>query len=134
MLVVDAQVHIWGADTPERPCPAAGHNYAHRDTPLGKDPLLQEMDAAGVDRVVVVPPSWEGDRNELALQAVAQFPDRFAIMGRLPLHPASSPALETWRRQPGMLGLRSTAGRESGWLTDGSAEWVGPARNVMACR
>ena len=25
------------------------------------------MDAAGVDRVVIVPPSWEGERNDLAL-------------------------------------------------------------------
>src|SRR5436305_495720 len=25
MLIVDAQVHIWGADTPERPWPAVRH-------------------------------------------------------------------------------------------------------------
>lgn len=124
MLIVDAQVHIWGADTPERPWPAAGHNYAHRDVPLGKDALLREMDAAGVDRVVIVPPSWEGDRNDLALQAAQLHPDRFAVMGRLPLHPANPAALATWRHQPGMLGLRFTAGRESGRLIDGSAEWV----------
>jgi L-fuconolactonase len=123
-MIVDAQVHIWAADTPERPWPVAGHRYAHRDVPLGKDDLLREMDAAGVDRVVIVPPSWEGDRNDLALQAAAQHPDRFAIMGRLPLLPADPTVLESWRRQPGMLGLRFTAGRESGWLTDGSAEWV----------
>jgi predicted TIM-barrel fold metal-dependent hydrolase len=124
MMIVDAQVHIWGADTPDRPWPAAGPNYAHRDTPLGKDALLREMDAAGVDRVVIVPPSWEADRNDLALHAAALQPDRFAIMGRLPLHPADPAALATWRQQPGMLGLRFTAGRESAWLTDGSAEWV----------
>ncbi len=123
-MIVDAQVHIWGADTPERPWPASGHHYAHRDTPLDKDALLREMDEAGVDRVVIVPPSWEGDRNDLALQAARLHPDRFAIMGRLPLHPTNPAALETWRRQPGMLGLRYTAGREGGWLTDGSAEWV----------
>jgi L-fuconolactonase len=121
--IVDAQVHIWGADTPDRPWPA-GHHQPHRNTPLDKDSLLREMGAAGVDRVVIVPPSWEGDRNDLALQAAAQHPDRFAIMGRLPLHPANPAALETWRAQPGMLGLRFTAGRESAWLTDGSAEWV----------
>jgi L-fuconolactonase len=124
LLIVDAQVHIWGPDTPERPWPAAGRAHAHRDTPLDKDALLREMDAAGVDRVVIVPPSWEGDRNDLALQAAAQHPDRFAVMGGLPLHPANPAAMETWRRQPGMLGLRFTAGRESAWLTDGRAEWV----------
>ena len=67
MLIADAQVHIWAADTPDRPWPAIGHSYAHRDTPLGHAALLREMDAAGVDRVVIVPPSWEGDRNDLAL-------------------------------------------------------------------
>ena len=40
------------------------------------------MDEAGVDRVVIVPPSWEGDRNDLAIAAVKAHPDRFAIMGR----------------------------------------------------
>lgn len=124
MQITDAQVHIWGADTPERPWISTGRGYAHRDTPLGKDALLREMDAAGVDRVVIVPPSWEGDRNDLALDAARQHPDRFAIMGRLPLQPANPSVLETWRRQPGMLGLRFTAGRDSAWLTNGSANWV----------
>jgi len=124
MQITDAQVHIWGADTPERPWPAAGHSYAHRDVPLGQDELLREMDAAGVARVVIVPPSWEGDRNDLALEAARQHPDRFAVMGRLPLHPVAPEVAAAWRRQPGMLGLRFTAGREHAWLTDGSAEWV----------
>jgi L-fuconolactonase len=123
VLIADAQVHIWGADTPERPWPA-GHHQPHRDTPLDKDTLLREMDEAGVDRVVIVPPSWEGDRNDLALEAAAQHPDRFAIMGRLPLDPIDLGLLERWRTQPGMLGLRFTAGRQSEWLTDVSAEWV----------
>src|SRR5438093_231421 len=69
MIIVDAQVHIWGADTPERPWPPGGASLAHRPQPLGKDELLREMDAAGVDRVVLVPPSWEGERNDLALEA-----------------------------------------------------------------
>ena len=67
MMIVDSQVHIWGANTLERPWPARQAVKAQRDIPLGKDELLREMDAAGVDRVVIVPPSWEGDRNDLAL-------------------------------------------------------------------
>ena len=50
MLIVDAQVHIWGADTPERPWPTGGHARAHRPAPFSKDDLLREMDAAGVAR------------------------------------------------------------------------------------
>jgi predicted TIM-barrel fold metal-dependent hydrolase len=59
MLIVDAQIHIWGADTPERPWPAYGRGNAHRPIPFSKDDALREMDAAGVDRAVIVPPSWE---------------------------------------------------------------------------
>jgi len=32
--------------------------------PFSKDDLLREMDAAGVQRAVLVPPSWEGERND----------------------------------------------------------------------
>ena len=49
MMIVDAQVHLWGADTPERPWPKR-ENKPHRPVPLGRDALLREMDAAGVRR------------------------------------------------------------------------------------
>ena len=32
---------------------------------------------------MIVPPSWEGERNDLALAAASAHPDRFAVMGRL---------------------------------------------------
>jgi len=102
MLIVDSQVHIWGADTPARPWPPGRAAQAHRSTPLGVEELLQAMSRAGVDRVVLVPPSWEGDRNDLALEAARQYPDRFAVMGRFPLEaPAEASRLATWREQPG---------------------------------
>lgn len=105
MLIVDSQVHIWGANTPERPWPGRAH--AQREIPLGHEELLREMDAAGVDRVVIVPPSWEGDRNDLALAAVQAHPDRFAIMGRFnPEMPDARAAIKSWMQQPGMLGMR----------------------------
>ena len=56
MTVIDAQVHIRGAETPERPWPPSEAALAHRPTFLGKDELLREMDAAGVDRALIVPP------------------------------------------------------------------------------
>lgn len=105
MLIVDAQVHIWGPNTPERPWKAG--RKAQRPEPFGAADVLREMDAAGVDRVVIVPPSIEGGRNDLAIEAVQQHPGRFAIMGRLELDdPAARGRLARWREQPGMLGLR----------------------------
>jgi hypothetical protein len=40
------------------------------------------MDAAGVDHAIIIPPLWEGDRNDLAMGAALLHPDRFAVMGR----------------------------------------------------
>jgi L-fuconolactonase len=126
MLVIDAQVHIWGAETPEWPWAPSGAALAHRPTPLEKDELLREMDAAGIDRAIIVPPSWEGDRNDLALEAVLVHPDRFAVMGRLAIErPESRSLVNTWKCQSGVLGVRLTfhRGAYRTWLTDGTAHW-----------
>ena len=124
MLIVDAQLHIWGADTPERPWPEYGRGNAHRPVHFTQDDALREMDAAGVDRAVIVPPSWEGDRNDLALTAARAHPDRFAVMGRFTIDPANRDRLAAWREQPGMLGLRFVYRPEMTWLYDDSAEWL----------
>ena len=125
--MVDAQVHIWRPETPDRPWTPG--RTPQLPEPLGYDTLLPMMDEAGVDRVVIVPPSWEGYRNEYALEAAKKWPHRFAVMGRLRLDdPKSKEALATWKDQPGMLGIRHTFNRlQSGWLTDGTADWFWPA-------
>jgi len=127
MLIADAQVHIWAANTPERPWVKGHEHRAHRPVPFSADDLLREMDGAGVTRVVIVPPSWEGDRNDLALQAAKAHPTRFAIMGRF--DPDLSGAREqvaNWRKQRGMLGMRFTFHRESMRqpLLDGHFDWL----------
>ena len=126
MLIVDAQVHVWAADTPERPWPVSGRHRAHRPVPFSKDDLLREMDAADVARAVIVPPSWEGDRNDLALAAALFHPDRFAVMGRPPLDRADPRALDHWRERPGMLGIRVTSAGEGSraFFTDPAADWL----------
>ena len=125
MKVVDAQVHIWGANTPERPWPA-GRAEPHRE-PLGTAELLSEMDKAGVNRAILVPPSWEGDRNDLANDAAKNHSDRFATMGRFdPDAPNAREIIKSWKKQPGMLGMRFTFHtpvlRQP--LLDGKFDWV----------
>jgi L-fuconolactonase len=76
------------------------------------------------------PPSFEGDRNEACLAAAAAYPDRFRVMGRIPLTDPDGPdRIAGWREQPGMLGIRVTFSRgpAPGRLTDGSADWLWPA-------
>jgi len=123
--LIDAQVHIWAASTPERPWPA--RHRPHREPPLGADELLRLMDEAGVAGAILVPPSWEGERNDLVLAAAARHPDRFAAMGRIdPLDPQAVATIAGWRSQPGMLGLRFAFHRAGlvEQLDDGSLDAV----------
>jgi predicted TIM-barrel fold metal-dependent hydrolase len=130
-MIIDSQVHIWEADRPDRPWPKSGvAPDVHLPEPLSYDGLLARMREAGVDRAVLVPPSWEGDRNDYALAAARAHPQHFAVMGRLTLDdPASRALLPTWRNTPGMLGVRLTFvwDRDRTWLTDGTADWFWPA-------
>jgi predicted TIM-barrel fold metal-dependent hydrolase len=135
MHIVDAQVHIWAADTPERPWPPGRAQEAQKPYPISQETLLFQMDLAGVRRMVLVPPSWEGERNDLALEAARTYPDRFAVMGRLALQDAASRArVADWTKQPGMLGMRFTFHNEHNrhLLTDGSADWLWPAAERAA--
>ena len=98
--------------------------------------LLKEMDAADVDRVVIVPPSWEGERNDLGLDAARSHPDRFAVMGRLALDkPESRGLVAAWKKQPGMLGMRFTFHTDvyKPWLTDGIPAKSSSARSAATC-
>src|SRR5262249_60842301 len=89
-LIVDAQVHFWKADTPDRPWPPG--RTAQLPEPFTPEKLVPLMDEAGGDRVVIVPPSWEGDRNDYALEAAQKNPRRFGRLGRLPPTPPQAAA------------------------------------------
>jgi predicted TIM-barrel fold metal-dependent hydrolase len=125
VFIADAQVHIWQANTPARPWRKGVE--AHRSSPLDAAELSREMDAAGVQRAVLVPPTLDDDRNDLALDAARVHPNRFAVMGRLDLDaPGARDKIATWRKQPGMLGLRYSFQRP--WvapaLTQGRVNWL----------
>ena len=125
--IVDAQVHLWKAESPDwRWVPGMKPQLPE---PMTIERLLPLMDEAGVDRVVVVPPSWPGDRNDYALEAAHRYPDRFHVMGRIPLQkPESAALIPAWKQQPGMLGVRLLfIGAFAPWLTDGTADWFWPA-------
>ncbi len=126
-IIVDSQVHQWKAQSADRPWPPG--RVPQLPEPFGYDKLLPMMNEAGVDRVVIVPPSWEGERNDYALEAAGKYPDRFAVMGRILLSSPQAPALlPTWKAQKGMLGIRMTFnGEQAAWLSDGTADWFWPA-------
>jgi predicted TIM-barrel fold metal-dependent hydrolase len=103
---------------------------AHLEEPLSAEKLLGWMDEAGVDAAILVPPSLEGDRNDLSVAAAQKYPKRFGVMGRIDLaKPSAREAIKTWRDEKGMLGVRLTFHRPDSrpLLTDGTADWFWPA-------
>lgn len=122
MQIIDAQVHIWGSGTP-----SGHHRQVSRYT---AEELVAEMDAAGVHGAVLHPPSWDPGSNEMAVEAVQRYPDRFRILGWFPLdRPESRGLPEGWKQRPGMLGLRwslTRPGQET-WHQDGTMDWIWPA-------
>jgi len=118
MLIVDSQVHLWSGGKP------AAH---HRQTAsFSKDELLAGMAAAGVDRAVIVPPSWDSDGHSVAIEAARAHPDRFAIMARIAIDdPESRTLVDAWKSQVGMLGFRQmfSTPETIRWLEDGTADW-----------
>jgi predicted TIM-barrel fold metal-dependent hydrolase len=124
-MIIDAQIHLWEADRPDRPWPVGRSNF-NRESSYSAEQMLPEMDAIGVDRAVVVPPSWIGENNTTALEAAARYPDRFAVMGRFdPTADGAEERLEGWLQQPHMLGIRMTFLNDfAAWLEPGSPiEW-----------
>src|SRR5690606_24074652 len=106
-MIVDSQVHIWQANTAEHPWVPG--STAQMPEPFTIEKLVAAMDEAGVERAVIVPPSWVGDRIDYALEAAKRYPQRFSVMGRLPLKtPQTAEQLARWKAQPGLLGIRLT--------------------------
>src|SRR5438874_2649894 len=98
MLIVDAQIHLWEKGTP---------SPHHRQEPYSAEEAIAGMDAASVDRALIHPVLWDPDSNELAVEAVRKYPDRFAIMGWFYLDgPNGRDLVAQWKERTGMLGLR----------------------------
>lgn len=120
MEIVDAQIHVWGTGLPS--------NRAHRQvTSFGAAEAVAMMDEAGVDAAVIHPPSWDPGSTGLAMNAVRDWPGRFAIIGAVDLGrpDESRAAMARWRERTGMLGLRCMflEGENRRRLHDGELEW-----------
>ena len=126
-LIVDAHIHMWPANTPERPwVPGRRTQLAE---PFTIERVVPMIDEASVDRVVIVPPTLEGVRLDYGQEATKRYPGRFGIMGLINLNdPTTARRFSTWREQPGVLGIRlNIAGEQALWLEDGTADWFWPA-------
>jgi len=126
MLITDAQIHLWEIDRPDRPWIKGLQRPPHRPNGFSTEQILAEMDAVGVNRAILVPPTWVGDNNQSVLEAAAKYRSRFAVVGRFnPRAPDAREQLERWLDQLNMLGIRMTFHTKPyiDWLDDGSLDW-----------
>jgi predicted TIM-barrel fold metal-dependent hydrolase len=92
------------------------------------------MEEAGVDRAILVSPSFAGAYPEYSLEAAAKYPEQFAVMGSIPLNkPEGRQVLEDLMGEPGTLGVRLTFHHEydESWIRDGTADWFWPVAEKM---
>ena len=126
-IIVDSQIHMWKASTPDRPWVPG--TRPQLPEPMTIERVVPMIDEAGVDRVVIVPPTLEGERVDYGQEAARRYPGRFATMGHIRLDdPGEARRLPAWRQQPAVLGIRlNIAGAQAKWLTDGTTDWFWPA-------
>jgi predicted TIM-barrel fold metal-dependent hydrolase len=118
---------MWPASTPERPW--VPDTKPQLPEPFTIERVVPMMDEAGVDRLIIIPPSLEGDRLDYAQEAVRRYPGRFAIMATVALNqPTVGQRFATWKEQLGVFGIRlNIAVAQAAWLIDGTADWFWPA-------
>jgi predicted TIM-barrel fold metal-dependent hydrolase len=75
-----------------------------------------------------VPPSFDGDRNDLAVAAARDYPDRFRVQGRFRLDvEGARDEILAAMQDPHLLGLRITFNaKAANWLLDGTIDWLWP--------
>lgn len=107
-MIVDTHVHVWEIDPPRYPVgPTAPGWKSLPDEPGTADELLEDMDANGVDRTVLVQTSWSTWDNGYIADSVARFPTRFVGMGLIDPQDANNAGVARyWLRERGLVGFR----------------------------
>lgn len=134
MLIADSQIHIWKAETPDRPWVEGARERmllnGHRLEPFTYEECVSEMDGAGVDRVCIVPPSWEGDRVDYGIEAAEKHPGRFCVMARVVQdnEAEGSAMMKDFATIDAIKGIRLTFHRpiDRNWMIDGTCDWIWP--------
>lgn len=122
--ITDAQVHLWQKEGGSRPWAPDGRVRAreHGLGPMAVEQVLALMDGAGVQRAVLVPPTFAGAYNDICLEAARDHPERLAVMGHVGAEGVRiAQVLRGWRDAPGMLGVRLSLSRGAArtWFGDG---------------
>jgi predicted TIM-barrel fold metal-dependent hydrolase len=116
VLIIDSQIHPYAPRNGEAVTPAGQRMM----TP---DAIIAEMDRAGVDRAVLVPPRVDvATTNEYAKRAAQEWPGRFGVMGKLLLDRPESPGIAAAWTAADMLGFRVSFPRDQ--FSPADTDWL----------
>jgi len=106
-MIVDTHVHIWEMPPVAPVGPTAPRWTGEPTAPGTAEMLLEEMDANGVDRTVLVQTSFSTWDNGYVADSAQRFPDRFVAQGLVdPLDPDNAAHAAYWMDERGMTGFR----------------------------
>src|SRR4030081_640153 len=109
--IIDAQVHAYAANTPERPWHSVPNWPAH----VTGDEMVAALDKVGVDGAIYISPfsMYQYDGSYAVSLQRAQ-PDKFALVKPVnPDDPAVADVIADWKKTPGTVGIRIILTKES---------------------
>jgi predicted TIM-barrel fold metal-dependent hydrolase len=110
-MIIDAQVHAYAANTPERPW----HSVPNWPPHVTGDEMVAAMDKVGVDGAIYISPfsMYQYDAS-YAVEVQKAHPDKFALVKPVnPDDPAVADVIADWKKTPGTVGIRIIMSRES---------------------
>ena len=106
-MIIDTHVHIWEMPPIAPIGPTAPSWNSLPDEPGNAELLIEDMDANGVDRVVLVQTSWSTWDNGYVADSGRKYPERFVSIGLIdPLDPDNARQAAQWMDERGMAGFR----------------------------
>ncbi len=116
MSIIDSQVHVYAANTPDRPW----HTVPNWPDHVTGDEMVQAMDAVGVDGAIFISAfSMYRYDASYAIEVQNAYPGRFGLVKPVdPLDPAVAEAIAEWKNAPGTVGIRIMMPKDAGLEPD----------------
>jgi L-fuconolactonase len=116
MTIIDSQVHVYEANTPQRPW----HSVPNWPDHVTGDEMVAAMDKVGVDGAIFISAfsMYQYDAS-YAVEVQRAHPDRFAIVKPIdPDDPAVADVIAEWKKIPGTVGIRIMLTKEANRAPD----------------
>jgi predicted TIM-barrel fold metal-dependent hydrolase len=116
VAIIDAQVHAYEADTPERPWHTARNWPDH----VTGDEMVAAMNEVGVDGAILVSAfSLYQFDDSYAVAVRNAYPHRFALVKPVdPTDPGVAEIIAEWKATPGTVGIRIMMTDDTGYQPD----------------